>query len=147
MFVPCIIRHSKNNQHYSLICSTPLFYILAPTCFGSSLPLSGSFLDPSELPEIQIDWVVYHIMCSYVACVPDYRGSYGIYWLRNYQDLIFHCISYLIWSVKSTSFSSVCIIIIYLFYLALQPSAGYGLLVLRGFLITHNDAPQSVVLL
>jgi hypothetical protein len=27
---------------------------------------------------------------------------------------------------------------------ALQPSAGYGLLVLRGFLITHNDAPQSV---
>jgi hypothetical protein len=27
---------------------------------------------------------------------------------------------------------------------ALQPSAGYGLLVPRGFLITHNDAPQSV---
>jgi hypothetical protein len=32
----------------------------------------------------------------------------------------------------------------YLFSLALQPSAGYGLLVTRGFLITHNDAPQSV---
>jgi hypothetical protein len=31
--------------------------------------------------------------------------------------------------------------------LALQPSAGYGLLVSRGFLITHNDAPQSVGLL
>jgi hypothetical protein len=30
--------------------------------------------------------------------------------------------------------------------LALQPSAGYGLLVSRGFLITH-DAPQSVGLL
>jgi hypothetical protein len=30
---------------------------------------------------------------------------------------------------------------------ALQPSAGYGLLVSRGFLITHNDAPQSVGLL
>jgi hypothetical protein len=27
---------------------------------------------------------------------------------------------------------------------ALQPSAGYGLLVSRGFVITHNDAPQSV---
>jgi hypothetical protein len=26
----------------------------------------------------------------------------------------------------------------------LQPSAGYGLLVFRGFMITHNDAPQSV---
>jgi hypothetical protein len=34
-----------------------------------------------------------------------------------------------------------------LFSLALQPSAGYGLPVLLGFLITHNDAPQSVGLL
>jgi hypothetical protein len=32
-------------------------------------------------------------------------------------------------------------------FLALQPSAGYGLLVSRSFLITHNDAPQSVGLL
>jgi hypothetical protein len=31
--------------------------------------------------------------------------------------------------------------------LAVQPRAGYGLLVLRGSLITHNDAPQSVELL
>jgi hypothetical protein len=31
-----------------------------------------------------------------------------------------------------------------LFSLALQPSAGYGPLVSRGFLITHDDAPQSV---
>jgi hypothetical protein len=34
---------SRNNQHYALNCTTPLFYILAPTCFGSSLPLSRSF--------------------------------------------------------------------------------------------------------
>jgi hypothetical protein len=33
------------------------------------------------------------------------------------------------------------------FYLALQPSAGYGLLVSRGFVITQNEAPQSVRLL
>jgi hypothetical protein len=31
--------------------------------------------------------------------------------------------------------------------LALQPSAGYDHLVPRGFLISHNDAPQSVELL
>jgi hypothetical protein len=55
MFLPCIIRHSINNQHYALICTNPLFYILAPTCFGSSLQSSGSFLDPSELLEIQIE--------------------------------------------------------------------------------------------
>jgi hypothetical protein len=73
MFVPRIIRRSRNNQHYALICTTPLFYILAPTCFGSSLPLSGSFLDTSELLEIQIDWVVYHIMCGYVAGVPAHQ--------------------------------------------------------------------------
>jgi hypothetical protein len=34
-------RRSRNNQPYALICTTPLFYILASTCFGSSLPLSG----------------------------------------------------------------------------------------------------------
>jgi hypothetical protein len=45
---------SRNNQHYALNCTTPLFSVLAPTCFGSSLPSSGSFLDPSEVVEIQI---------------------------------------------------------------------------------------------
>jgi hypothetical protein len=75
IFRPCIIRRSRNNQHYALICTTPLFYILAPTYFGSSLPSSGSFLDPFEMLDIQIEWVVYHIMCGYVACVPDCRGS------------------------------------------------------------------------
>jgi hypothetical protein len=44
---------NRNNQHYALICITPLFYILAPICFGSSLPSSGSFLDPSELLDIR----------------------------------------------------------------------------------------------
>jgi hypothetical protein len=58
MFVLCIIRCSKKNQQYTLIFTTPLFYILAPTCFDSSLPSSGSFVDPSELLEIQIDLVV-----------------------------------------------------------------------------------------
>jgi hypothetical protein len=55
-----------------------LFYILAPTCFGSSLPSSGSFLDPSELLEIQIEWVVYHIMCGYVVYV------HGLWWFDHY---------------------------------------------------------------
>jgi hypothetical protein len=77
MFVPCIIRRSRNNQLYTLICTSPSFYILAPTCLGSSLPSSGSLLDPSELLEMQIEWVVYNtsIMCVYLACVPDCRGS------------------------------------------------------------------------
>jgi hypothetical protein len=66
MFIPCIIRRIINDQQYPPICNTPLFYVLAPTCFGSTLPSSGSFLDPSELHEIQIEWVVYHIMCGYV---------------------------------------------------------------------------------
>jgi hypothetical protein len=44
-------------------------------------------------------------------------------------------------------FSLVLLLLLLLFSLALQPSAGYGLLVTRGFLITHNDAPQSVELL
>jgi hypothetical protein len=43
--------------------------MLAAACIGSSLPSSGSFLEPSELFEIQIEWVVYLVMCGYVACV------------------------------------------------------------------------------
>jgi hypothetical protein len=38
-------------------------------------------------------------------------------------------------------------LLLLLFSLAVQPIAGYGLLVTQGFLITHNDAPQSVGLL
>jgi hypothetical protein len=41
-----------NTMHWFV----PLLY---STCFGSNLPSSGSFLDPSELLEIQIEWVVY----------------------------------------------------------------------------------------
>jgi hypothetical protein len=55
MFLPCIIRRSRNNQHYALNCTTPLFNTLDPKCFGSSLPSSWSFLDPSELLEMQIE--------------------------------------------------------------------------------------------
>src|SRR5215510_1587532 len=40
------------NQQCARICTTPLLHIPASTDFGSS-----------------------HIMCSYVACVPDCRGS------------------------------------------------------------------------
>jgi hypothetical protein len=34
---------------------------------------AGSLLDPPELLEIQIGWLVCHITCGYVACVPDCR--------------------------------------------------------------------------
>jgi hypothetical protein len=65
------VIHSRNDQNYVLICTTPLFYILPPTYFSSSLPSSGNFLDPSELLEIQIKWVVCHIICGYMTCVPE----------------------------------------------------------------------------
>jgi hypothetical protein len=42
-----VYKLSINNQHYALNCTTPLFNILDLTCFGSSLPSSGNFLDPS----------------------------------------------------------------------------------------------------
>jgi hypothetical protein len=58
MFVPCIIRRSWNNQHNAQICTAALFYILAPTCFGSSLQSSGSFWIHLSYVKIQIDMVV-----------------------------------------------------------------------------------------
>jgi hypothetical protein len=42
-----------------------------PVCW---IVVVGSLLDPSELLEIQIERVVYHIMCGYVNCVLDCRG-------------------------------------------------------------------------
>jgi hypothetical protein len=85
VYVPCIIRNSRNNQRYALICTTPLFYVLAPICYSSSLTSSGSFLDPSELLEIQIEWVVYRIMCCYTTysiCISS--NSEGSHRSRNH---------------------------------------------------------------
>jgi hypothetical protein len=53
---------SRNDQQYAQICTTSLFYIPAPTCFGSSLPSLGSFWIRLSYMKIQIDLVVYHIM-------------------------------------------------------------------------------------
>jgi hypothetical protein len=41
----------EKNQQYALIVPLLYFYVLAPTCFGSSLPSSGSLSDPPELLE------------------------------------------------------------------------------------------------
>jgi hypothetical protein len=62
---------------------------MAPTCFDSSLPSSGIFLDPSELIEINFEPVVNHIMCGYVARVLECRGS-------------FCCVSQLRWEAQQT---------------------------------------------
>jgi hypothetical protein len=53
MFVPCIARLSINNQHYALDYINSLFNMQAPTCFGSRVVCSGSFLDPCDLIEKQ----------------------------------------------------------------------------------------------
>jgi hypothetical protein len=59
----------RKNQQYALIVPLLYFYVLAPTCFGSSLLSSGSLLDPPELLENTNGGLVYHIMCGYLACV------------------------------------------------------------------------------
>jgi hypothetical protein len=69
MLVPCIIRRRSNNQHNALICTTALFYMLPPTCFGSSLPSSWSFWTGHSYGKIQIGMVVYHIMWLTGLCV------------------------------------------------------------------------------
>jgi hypothetical protein len=56
------IKCSRNNQHNAQICTIVLFYMLAPTCFGSSQPSSESFWIRLSYVIIQIDMVVYHIM-------------------------------------------------------------------------------------
>jgi hypothetical protein len=75
MFVPCIIRRSRNNQHYAQICTPALFHTLAPTCFGSSLPSLGSFWIRLSYMKIQIDLVEYHIMLLSGSTDPRHSGT------------------------------------------------------------------------
>jgi hypothetical protein len=53
------VTHCRNNRHHAQICATALFYILAPICFGSSLPSSGSFWIRLSYMKMRIDLVVY----------------------------------------------------------------------------------------
>jgi hypothetical protein len=43
MLIPCIIRRIRRKPKICTDCTTPIFYVLAPTCFGSSLPSPGSY--------------------------------------------------------------------------------------------------------
>jgi hypothetical protein len=52
MFVLCIAWLGIIDQHCALII-TPLFITVAPTCFGTFMPSSGSVLYPYELFERQ----------------------------------------------------------------------------------------------
>jgi hypothetical protein len=54
-------------------------YMLAPTCFGSSLPSSGSFWIRLSYVKIQISMAVYHIMWLNGLCV-------GMSWFRLNHD-------------------------------------------------------------
>jgi hypothetical protein len=53
------IKRSRKNQHNAQTCTTALFHMLVPTCFGSSMPSSGSFWIRLNYVKIQIDIVVY----------------------------------------------------------------------------------------
>jgi hypothetical protein len=96
IFVPCLLDLVEMTNKCT-DCTTPVFHILAPTCFGSSLPSLGSLLDPSELLQIQIEWVVYHIMCGYVVCVHSTQlGSTtdGTTTFRHTDHVTTHCMRY-----------------------------------------------------
>jgi hypothetical protein len=67
-----VSRHSsRNNQHYALNCSTPLFNILASTCFDSSLPSSG---------------VVYHIMYTCITHIYIHTHTWSNVCCRRQTD-------------------------------------------------------------
>jgi hypothetical protein len=81
-----LITYSRNNQHYAMICITPLFYILAPTCFGSSLPSSGIFLIIFRL----IPYTYYLYMN--ISILLFYHLVHVIY-IINFYYILIHCSS------------------------------------------------------
>jgi hypothetical protein len=83
-----------------------------------------------------------------VSCIDLVR-----YKKNNLKIVLYYNSNYVITNTLITDYhtlvpatSTTIMIIIIIISFALQPSAGYGLLVTRGFLITH-DRPQSVGLL
>jgi hypothetical protein len=82
---------SRNSQHYAQICTTALFYILAPTCFDCSLPSSGSFWIRLIYIKIHIDLVVYHITDNRVNHdTPAHRPLNQHYMIYHQINLHFH---------------------------------------------------------
>jgi hypothetical protein len=45
IFVPCIIRRIRYNQHYALFCSTALFYVLALTWQATAETCSIQYIE------------------------------------------------------------------------------------------------------
>jgi hypothetical protein len=73
----------------------------------------------------------------------NFRRSLRCRVLKRNVKLLWYFISH----ITPFRVNSWSIFLILFFFLALQPSVGYGLPLSRGFLITHNDALQSVGLL
>jgi hypothetical protein len=59
MFVPCIIRRTRNNQHNALTSTTDLFIYAGSYMFRQQSAILRELLNPSELREIQINMEVY----------------------------------------------------------------------------------------
>jgi hypothetical protein len=51
MFVPCIIRRSRNNQHNAQIYTTALFIHASSYMFRQQSAIFRELMDPSELRE------------------------------------------------------------------------------------------------
>jgi hypothetical protein len=96
-------------------------------------------------------YIYIYILCIFFCVHPDY----GYLINRNIFFILF-IVNFYVRSQLSSPISCIrCVGMFacpsstvekdsfYLFSLSLQLSAGYGFLESRGFLITHNDAPQS----
>jgi hypothetical protein len=81
------IRCSKNDQQYALI--VPLLHSIY--CLVHISAVACHHQGAYELLEIQIKWVVYHIMCGYVYFVPDCHGSF-----RNHDNPLHVSSTYLL---------------------------------------------------
>jgi hypothetical protein len=86
-------RSSRNNQYNAQICTNALFYMLAPTCFGSSLPSSGSFWIRRSYVKIQIDMEVYfataiwnHVYIRHHILWSPYVCKHKLAWVAEFSE-------------------------------------------------------------
>jgi hypothetical protein len=81
-----------------------------------------------------------------LSCFRHWQYQYDRTHISSFIFCRYFPIYYMLCIVDDRLWNILARVYYYFIFVALQPSAGYGLLVIRGFLITHNDAPRSVVL-
>jgi hypothetical protein len=109
---------SRNNQHYLLVRTSPLFYILGPTCFGNCLPHQGASW--VRLSYLLTSWpygplTALASLVTYALSIPFCRHLLHLIDCRSFSTCYSHLYSGLPLLLLSSSLLSVILLTLHLY--------------------------------